>query len=69
MVYVVVAQGIEQQPSGELDVAGQDTFDQGPALASDGDLGGALVLGGGAAGDETGLLQQTGLVGQAAAAG
>jgi len=67
VVQVVVGQGVEQQAA-DLDVAGQDAVEQGPAVAGDGDQGGAFVVGGGGAGDEAGLLQQAGLVGQAAAA-
>ena len=65
---VVVGQGVEQQAADDLDVAGHDAAEEGPAVVGDGDQGGAVVVGAGAAGDEAGLLQQAGLVGQAAAA-
>jgi galactokinase len=67
VVQVVAGQGVEQQ-AGDLDVAGQDAVDQGPAVVGDRDQGGAFVVGGGGAGDEAGLFQQAGLVGQAASA-
>jgi hypothetical protein len=67
VVQVVVGQGVEQQ-AGDLDVAGQDAVEEDPAAGCDGDQGGALVVRRGAAGDEAGLFQQAGLVGQAAAA-
>src|SRR5258707_9478737 len=67
VVQVVVGQGVEQQ-AGDLGVAGQDAVEEGPAVVRDGDQGGAFVVRGGASGDEAGLLQQAGLVGQAAAA-
>lgn len=41
VVQVVAGQGVEQQ-AGDLDVAGQDAVDQGPAVVGDGDQGGAL---------------------------
>ncbi|CAG7652033.1 hypothetical protein SBRY_50769 [Actinacidiphila bryophytorum] len=68
VVQVVVRQGVEQQAADDLDVAGQDAFDEGAAVGGDGDEGDAVVLGAGAAGDQAGLLQQARLVGQAAAA-
>ena len=47
---------------------GRTRSNECPAVVGDGDQGGAFVVGAGAAGDEAGLLQQAGLVGQAAAA-
>ena len=48
-------------------MAGHDPAEEGPAVVGDGDQGGAFVVGAGIAGDEAGLFQQAGLVGQAAA--
>ena len=67
VVQVLAGQGVEQQ-AGDLDVTGHDAAEEGLAGVGDGDQGGAFVVGAGAAGDEAGLLQQAGLVGQAAAA-
>jgi hypothetical protein len=66
VVQVIVGQRVEQQ-AGDLGVAGQDAAEEGPAVVGDGDQGGALVVRGGAAGNEASLFQQAGLVGQAAA--
>ena len=52
VVQVVVGQGIEQQAAAELDVAGNNAFDEGPAVLGEGDSGRAVVRGIGAAGDE-----------------
>jgi hypothetical protein len=45
VVQVVVGQGIEEQAAGDLDVAGQDAVDNGPAGVGDADQGGAFVVG------------------------
>ena len=68
VVQVVLGQGVEQQATGDEDVAGHDAAEEGPPAVGDRDQGGAVVGEAGAAGDEAGLLQQGGLVGQAAAA-
>jgi hypothetical protein len=68
VVQVLVGQGVEQQ-AGDLDVAGHDPAEEGAAAVGDGDQDGAFVVGAGAAGDEAGLLQQGGLVGQMPAPG
>jgi hypothetical protein len=65
---VLLRQGIPQQAAGHLDMAGQYAAEQGPAPGGNGDHGGAVVVGAGIAGDQAGLLQQPGLIGQAAAA-
>ena len=67
LVQVLVGQGVEQQ-AGDLDVAGHDPAQESAAVVGDGDQGGAFVVGARGAGDKAGLLQQAGLVGQAAAA-
>ena len=54
MVQVLVGQVVEQQP-GDLEVAGHDPAEEGPAGVGDGDQGGAFVVGAGAAGDEAGI--------------
>ncbi len=61
-------QGVDEQAANDLDVAGEDAADEGPAAGGDGDQGGALVIGVGTAGDEAGFFQQSGLVGETAAA-
>jgi hypothetical protein len=68
VVQVVGGQGVEQQAAAGLDVAGQDAAEEGQPAVGDGDQGGAVVVGAGAAGEEAGLLEQVGLVAQAAAA-
>ena len=65
LVHVLVGQGVEQQ-AGDEDVAGHDPAEEGPAVVGDGDQGGAFVVGARGASDEASLLQQAGLVGQAA---
>lgn len=64
---VVVVQGVEEEPTGDVDVPGQDAVDEGPALGRAADEGSPFVLRRGASGDEPGLLQRSGLVGEAAA--
>jgi hypothetical protein len=44
VVQVLVGQGVEQQ-AGDLDVAGHDPAEDGPAVVGDGDQGGAFVGG------------------------
>jgi hypothetical protein len=66
--HVLPRQRVEQQAAGHLDMAGQDAAEQGQALGGNADHGGAVVIGAGVAVDQAGLLQQPGLVGQAAAA-
>ncbi|GAA3994362.1 hypothetical protein GCM10022384_47390 [Streptomyces marokkonensis] len=63
-VDVVGGERGEEQAPGDLDVAGQDAADPGEALLGEGDHRGALVLRGGAAGDQAGLLQESRLVGE-----
>jgi serine aminopeptidase S33 family len=67
VVQVQVGQGVEEQ-AGDLDVAGHHLGQEGAAVVGDVDEGGAFVVGTGTAGDQGRLLQQAGLVGQAAAA-
>jgi hypothetical protein len=68
LMEIIVGQGIKQQASDDLDVAGQDASEEGAAMVGDGYQGGALVVGVRSTRDEAGFFQQPSLVGEAAAA-
>jgi hypothetical protein len=68
VAYVVPGERVEQKQPGQLDVARQDAAEEGRALVGEGHQGGAFVVREGAPGDQAGLLQQAGLIREAATA-